>query len=129
MTGQPYSKNITVTRIIDSFLEHARVWYFHHGGKPKLFIGSPDWMRRNLYRRIEVVTPILDETLKTELTDMLHIQLTDNEKACWLDAEQRNQFKHNFYAVPVRAQRAFYHYLKEKNEKGYFPNLDEMVHF
>ena len=50
--GQAYSRHIRVTRIVDTFLEHARVWYFGNGGKPQLFLGSPDWMRRNLYRRI-----------------------------------------------------------------------------
>ena len=69
--GQEYSHNIRVTRIVDTFLEHARVWYFGNGGAPKLFLGSPDWMRRNLYRRIEAVTPILDPDLKQELIDML----------------------------------------------------------
>ena len=74
--GRKYSRNIRVTRIVDTFLEHARVWYFGNGGKPKLFLGSPDWMRRNLYRRIEAVTPILDPDLKRELSDMLSIQLS-----------------------------------------------------
>ena len=50
--GESFSSNIRVTRIVDSFLEHARVWYFGNDGDPRLFIGSPDWMRRNLYRRI-----------------------------------------------------------------------------
>ena len=53
--GQTYSRNIRVTRIVDTFLEHARIWYFGNGGNPKLFLGSPDWMRRNLYRRIEAL--------------------------------------------------------------------------
>ena len=57
--GQSYSRNIRVTRIVDSFLEHARIWYFGNDGTPKVFMGSPDWMRRNLYRRIEAITPIL----------------------------------------------------------------------
>lgn len=60
--GQEYSHNIRVTRIVDTFLEHARVWYFGNGGAPKLFLGSPDWMRRNLYRRIEAVTPFWTQT-------------------------------------------------------------------
>ena len=117
MPEQPYSKNIKVTRIVDSFLEHARVWYFGNDGSPKIFLGSPDWMRRNLYRRIEVVTPVEDETLKEQLSFMLHTQLTDNQKACWIDKEQNNIFKRNFYAVPVRAQYVFYEYLKEQQEK------------
>jgi polyphosphate kinase len=116
MPGQSYSSNITVTRIVDSFLEHARVWYFGNDGNPKLFLGSPDWMRRNLYRRVEVVTPVVDERLKKELTDMLHFQLTDNKKACWIDESQHNIFKRNFFSIPIRAQYSFYEYLKKKNE-------------
>ena len=73
--GESFSRNIRVTRIVDSFLEHARVWYFGNGGNPKLFLGSPDWMKRNLYRRIEAVTPVTDKRLKQELTDMLQLQL------------------------------------------------------
>lgn len=112
--GRSYSKNITVTRIVDSFLEHARVWYFANNGDPEIYLGSPDWMRRNLYRRIEVVVPIKDTNSKKELIDMLHLQLADNQKACWIDGNLRNIFKRNFYAIPVRAQYDFYNYLKEK---------------
>ncbi len=114
--NQPYSRNIRVTRIVDSFLEHARIWYFHHGGDDLLFMGSPDWMRRNLYRRIEAVTPVLDTDLKQQLMDMLHIQLRDNQKAGWVDEHLNNVFKHDASAAPVRAQYAFYEYLKEKNQ-------------
>ena len=113
--NQTYSKNIRVTRIVDSFLEHARVWYFYHGGEEQIFLGSPDWMKRNLYRRIEAVTPILDVRMKKELVDMLHIQLRDNQKAGWVDENLRNVFKMDEKAEPVRSQYAFYEYLKEKN--------------
>ena len=71
--GQSYSKNIRITRIVDSFLEHARVWYFENGGNPKVFIGSPDWMKRNLYHRIEAVSPILNEDLKKEIIEIINI--------------------------------------------------------
>ena len=111
--GRKYSRNIRVTRIVDTFLEHARVWYFGNGGKPKLFLGSPDWMRRNLYRRIEAVTPILDPDLKRELSDMLSIQLSDKRKACFVDDHLRNRWKS---ARPqkekIRSQYTFYEYLK-----------------
>ena len=111
--GRKYSRNIRVTRIVDTFLEHARVWYFGNGGKPKLFLGSPDWMRRNLYRRIEAVTPILDPDLKRELSDMLSIQLSDKRKACFVDDHLRNRWKS---ACPqkekIRSQYTFYEYLK-----------------
>jgi polyphosphate kinase len=109
--GQPYSENIRVTRIVDSFLEHARVWYFGNGGHPKIFLGSPDWMRRNLYRRIEAVVPILDPSLRQEMTDMLDIQLSDNRKACFVDDKLRNIFKKDPALPPVRAQYTFYEYL------------------
>ena len=114
--GQEYSCNIRVTRIVDSFLEHARIWYFGNAGHPKVYMGSPDWMRRNLYRRIEAVVPILDNELREEIVDMLHIQLSDNQKACFVDEKLNNIFKFKASAAPVRAQYTFYNYLKEKNE-------------
>ena len=112
--GESFSRNIRVTRIVDSFLEHARVWYFGNGGDPLVFIGSPDWMRRNLYRRIEAVTPILDGRLRRELTDMLELQLSANRKACWVDNQLRNIFKRKPGNDDVRAQYDFYEYLKSK---------------
>lgn len=113
--SQPYSRHIRITRIVDTFLEHARVWYFGNGGKPRLFLGSPDWMRRNLYRRIEAVVPVLDEKLKQELTDMLTIQLADRRKACFVDGELHNCWKSAHpQREEVRAQYAFYEYLKRR---------------
>lgn len=113
---QPYSRNIRVTRIVDSFLEHARVWYFGNGGTPKVFLGSPDWMKRNLYRRIEAIVPVLDPDLRQEVIDMLDIQLADNQKACVVDKLLRNVCKKSPTAPPVRAQYTFYEYLKRKNK-------------
>lgn len=112
--GEEFSRNIRVTRIVDSFLEHARVWYFENDGKPLVFLGSPDWMRRNLYRRIEAVAPVQDKDLKQELIDMLDIQLHANWKACWVDAHLNNLFKRNPEEPKVRAQYDFYQYLKRK---------------
>ena len=116
--GQAYSRHIRVTRIVDTFLEHARVWYFGNGGKPQLFLGSPDWMRRNLYRRIEAVVPVLDPALRQELTDMLEIQLADKRKACFVDAQQHNCWKSTHpQKEKVRSQYTFYEYLKQKEER------------
>lgn len=114
--GQSYSRNIRVTRIVDSFLEHARVWYFGNNDNPKLFLGSPDWMKRNLYRRIEAVVPVLDADSRQEIIKMLDIQLSDNQKACFVDAELKNTYKKAPQNEPVRAQYTFYEYLKRKNE-------------
>lgn len=113
--GQPYSANIRVTRIVDMFLEHSRVWYFYNDGKEDLFLTSADWMRRNLNRRIETAFPILDPEIKQEIIDILNIQLSDNVKACCLDAELRNNFKHDDRPVKVRSQLAIYDYLKNKS--------------
>lgn len=113
--GREFSRNIRVTRIVDTFLEHARVWYFGNGGHSKLFLGSPDWMRRNLYRRIEAVTPVLDKDLKQELADMLQIQLSDRRKACFVDDQLHNCWKSSHpQKEKIRSQYTFYDYLKGK---------------
>ena len=113
--NQPYSQNIRITRIVDGFLDHARVWYFYHGGEELVYLGSPDWMRRNLYRRIEAVTPVWDRTLKKEMMEMLRIQLADNQKAGWVDEHLCNVRKKQEGVKPVRAQKDFYQYLQKKN--------------
>lgn len=113
---QPYSRNIRITRIVDSFLEHARIWYFGNGGNPKVFMGSPDWMRRNLYRRIEAITPVLDPDLRNSLIEMLTIQLADNQKACRVDAKLQNIFKKRTPGTPaIRAQYTLYNRLCSNN--------------
>lgn len=110
---KPYSENIRIVRIIDRYLEHARVFYFCNNNTPIVYIGSADWMKRNLYRRIECVFPIFDEKIKQELIDILNIQLSDNVQACTVDNEL-----HNIRLVnderPVRSQLEIYNYLKAK---------------
>ena len=91
--NQPYSSNIRITRIVDAYLEHARVWYFRNGGKENLYLASADWMERNLHRRIEVAFPIYTESLKQQIIDMLKIQLKDNQSAVWVDEHMHNLFK------------------------------------
>ncbi len=109
------SENIRVVRVVDGFLEHARVWVFHNNGNEEMFMGSADWMRRNLYHRIEVVFPVYDEALKGEVNKMLEIQLTDNTSAVRLDSELTNVvFEPNDAAPGIRSQRDYYQYLKEK---------------
>lgn len=65
------SDNIRVISIVGRFLEHSRVFYFGNGGKPKVYLGSADWMPRNLYRRVEVVFPVLDAGLRKRITDVI----------------------------------------------------------
>lgn len=114
--GQPYSKNITVTRIVDAYLEHSRVWYFFNRGEENVYLASADWMGRNLHRRIEVAFPIYTEYLKRQIIDILKIQLADNQSAVWIDENLQNVFKRDSKpddAPPVRAQQATYAYLKK----------------
>jgi polyphosphate kinase len=111
--NQPYSKNITVTRIVDAYLEHSRVWYFYNEGNEDVYLTSADWMERNLHRRIETAFPILSEPLKQQVIDILNLQLADNQSAAWIDENLQNVFKQDDNP-PVRAQQATYEYLKRK---------------
>lgn len=117
MPEQPYSANIRITRIVDMFLEHSRVWYFYNDGHEDLFLTSADWMRRNLNRRIETAFPILDPGIKQEIIDILDIQMRDNVKACRIDSQLHNNFKRDDNPVKVRSQLATYDYLKGKSVK------------
>jgi len=81
------SDNIRVMSIIGRFLEHSRIFYFHNGGKGEIYIGSADWMPRNLNRRVEAVVPIEDPSLRQELQDLLQLLLHDNRQAWDLQAD------------------------------------------
>ncbi|HEX2535538.1 MAG TPA: polyphosphate kinase 1 [Chitinophagaceae bacterium] len=107
---------IKAISIIDEYLEHARVWVFHNGGKDKVYLSSADWMIRNIDHRVEVTCPVLDATLKQELIDILNIQLSDNVKARWLDNNQSNEYVRQDGMPQVRSQEETYHYLYQKTE-------------
>ncbi|TRO66460.1 polyphosphate kinase 1 [Christiangramia sabulilitoris] len=110
------SENIYITSVIDRFLEHGRIYHFENGGDELMFFGSADWMNRNLDRRIEVISPILDEDIKREFKDILNIQLNDNVKARIQDAEESNTYVHKKKGEKsIRSQYEIYNYLKEKH--------------
>ena len=111
--NQPYSKNIRVIRIVDRFLEHARVFVFHNNGENNTYLGSADWMKRNLYRRIECNFPIYDPDLKQEIRDILEIQLKDNVKASQINEKLENVRVRN-KKPQLRSQIATYEYFKNK---------------
>jgi polyphosphate kinase len=75
------SDNIRIMSIIGRFLEHSRIFYFHNNGQEEIYIGSADWMRRNLDRRVEVITPIRDQEIAKDLQEILGIMLADNRQA------------------------------------------------
>lgn len=73
--------NITVRSIVGNFLEHARIFYFENAGKSELYMGSADWMPRNLERRVEILFPVLNPELKEKVWHILDVQLKDTMKA------------------------------------------------
>ncbi|SFK73439.1 polyphosphate kinase [Halogranum rubrum] len=81
------SENIDVYSIVGRFLEHSRIFYFHNQGDSEYYIGSADWMTRNLDRRVEAVAPVEDSDIREELETVLDIMLTDNCKRWQMDAD------------------------------------------
>lgn len=75
------SENIRVISIVGRYLEHSRIFHFHNNGQEEVFIGSADWMQRNLDRRVEAVTPVEDPACAKELKEILNILLADNRQA------------------------------------------------
>jgi polyphosphate kinase len=85
------SENISVHRIVDRYLEHSRIFVFHNNGEPLYFMGSADWMNRNLHSRIEVVFPLYCKKLCEEMNHILQLQLGDTRKAVWLKSNLENE--------------------------------------
>jgi polyphosphate kinase len=103
---------IRIIRLVDKYLEHARVYWFHNDGDEHFLLGSADWMERNLYRRIEVVFPLKDEELKREVKAFLDFQMRDNTKAAEIQMDMSNRLIRN-EEPKVRAQTDFYSWLIE----------------
>ena len=111
------SDNIEIISIVDRFLEHARVFMFHHSGAEKMFLSSADLMQRNLNFRIETAFPVYDEDIKNEIMALLNLQLEDNVKARIIDRFDRNEYRRSNSDIPVRAQLETYFHFKRKTEK------------
>lgn len=74
------SENITIRSVVGRYLEHSRIMIFANAGKPKYFISSADWMERNIDKRIEVTTPIIDKEIQKELSFIFETLMKDNQK-------------------------------------------------
>ncbi len=108
------SDNITVRRIVDRYLEHGRVFIFCNNNSELFFLGSSDWMNRNIYRRVEVCFPLYDEGLKQLVKNIINLQLQDNMAAVIIDENMNNVAVLNDLEK-VRSQQAIYHLLQTKN--------------
>jgi len=113
---QAYSENIHAISLVDRLLEHSRVMIFTNAGDAKVYIGSADWMTRNIDRRVEVTVPIFDPAIKQELIDMINIQLKDNTKSRVWNADLSNTYVVTGSDKEMRAQIATHEYLKKKLE-------------
>ncbi len=88
------SENIRVVSVVGRFLEHSRIYYFHNQGKEEVYIGSADWMPRNLDRRIEALVPVEDPEIIKDLQEMLAVMLSDNRQAWDLQPDGRYIQRH-----------------------------------
>ncbi len=105
------SENIRVIRIVDRYLEHGRIFMFGNNGDPEIFMGSADWMNRNIYRRIEVCFPIYDARMKSELSRILNDQLRDTLQAVTIDRHSANIPVEPATGEGLQSQKTIYEYL------------------
>lgn len=96
------SENIRVISIVGRFLEHSRIYYFHHHGKKLLYLSSADMMTRNMIKRVELLFPINDDGIKTRILDILELQMKDTMKARF-----QNEHGKYTYIKPKKLEKAF----------------------
>ena len=101
------SENIEVRSIVGNFLEHSRIFIFHNDGEEEVYMGSADWMPRNLDRRVEILFPVLDEKLKKDVKHILEVELSDNMKAHILKSDGNYEKIDKRGKVLVNSQEQF----------------------
>jgi polyphosphate kinase len=110
------SENIHAISIVDSYLEHARVYTFYNEGNEKVYLSSADWMERNLSYRIETAFEILDPALKEDIHKLMTIQWNDNTKARYIHFKNTNKYITHDNDFPNRSQIECYYFIKRKEE-------------
>ena len=101
------SENISAKRIVDRYLEHGRIFIFNNNNNPEVFLGSADWMNRNVYRRIEVCFPLYESELKSQIMKIINLQIQDNTQAVSLDVHCDNvEITNDSDTSAVRSQRS-----------------------
>ncbi|MGM0526745.1 MAG: polyphosphate kinase 1 [Pseudomonadota bacterium] len=112
------SENIEVRSIVDRYLEHARIYLFHHAGSQEVYIASADLMTRNLDHRVEVAAPITDSDGRADLLKVMELQWRDRAKSRIVDAEQINRYccaeERSTNRRLLRSQVAIYNYFKRR---------------
>ena len=117
VTGIPgVSDTIRICGIIDRYLEHSRIFIFAAGGEEKCFIGSADWMPRNLDNRVEVVTPVYDSAIKADLARVIDYGLRDTMQGRIVDGRGGNEPWTTGEERPFRSQEELYRYYEEMNQ-------------
>ena len=101
------SEHIHVISIVGTFLEHSRIFYFYNNGQEDLYMGSADWMPRNLDRRVEIVFPVEDDTIKLRVKHILDVLLRDNVKAYVMNADGSYAHMSRRGKTAVGAQKTF----------------------
>jgi polyphosphate kinase len=104
------SENIEVISIVDRFLEHGRIFCFHHGGDQRVFISSADWMPRNMDHRFELMTPVEDEASRRRLISILELYFRDTARARRLLPDGRyERVRPTGGGPPLRSQQELFH--------------------
>ncbi len=98
------SEHIEVRSIVGEFLEHARIFIFENDGSEEIYMGSADWMPRNLDRRVEILFPVLEEPLKERIRRYMELELEDNLKAHVLQPDGTYEKPDRRGKVPVNSQ-------------------------
>ncbi len=123
------SEHISVRSIVGNFLEHSRIFFFENDGKPEIYMGSADWMPRNLERRVEILFPVEDEALRAQVMHVLRAQLNDNVKAhilqkdgTYVKADRRGKQPYSYQDAFCReAEEAAKHKGSAVNERVFIP--------
>jgi polyphosphate kinase len=126
------SENIKVRSIVGTFLEHTRIFYFHHNGDGKMFLSSADWMTRNMENRVEILFPILKDHLKPRIYECLLLMLSDNCKAREQDSDgkysyvQRKSDEEEINSQLLLCQEA-YQYITPREEQLHFGKFKKRI--
>lgn len=115
------SENIHIRSIVGRFLEHSRIYYFHHNGDENLYLSSADMMTRNMIKRVEIEFPILDKAIKKEILSLMTVYLADNTKARELHPDGTYRYVRNDNPR-VDAQKYF---MELANKEKEIPTLSE----